>query len=81
VRFYTSVDGANVDPPRQHRQLRRPRFAPVRHHGNSDFEIGGYAWQPASDPLHGKVYEVEIRDGIDGPSPGAGPAAPVGAVR
>jgi hypothetical protein len=66
VRFYTSVDGASwtaLGNTASYGGPRSPLFAST----NSDFEIGGYAWQPASDPLHGKVYEVEIRDGIDGP--------------
>jgi hypothetical protein len=65
-RFWTSTDGGTwteFGAMGSYGGPRSPLFAST----NSDFEIGGYAWQPASDPLHGKVYEVEIRDGIDGP--------------
>lgn len=32
------------------------------------FEIGGAEWQPAANPLAGKIYEVQIRDGVGGPT-------------
>ena len=33
----------------------------------ADFEIGGSGWQPNGSPIIAKIYEVEIRDGLDGP--------------
>lgn len=34
----------------------------------SYFEVGGDGWQPVASPFTGgKVYEVQIRDGVDGP--------------
>lgn len=67
VNFYTGTDGVNwtqlgatagpyVGP-------RSAMYATTL----SNFEVGAEAWQPAAQPLTGKVYEVEIRDGIDGP--------------
>lgn len=34
---------------------------------DSFFEAGAFAWQPASNPFSGKIYEVQIRDGVNGP--------------
>jgi hypothetical protein len=31
------------------------------------WEVGGGGWQPAGTPFHGKIFEVQIRDGENGP--------------
>jgi hypothetical protein len=31
-------------------------------------EVGGEGWQPAATPLGGRVYEVQVRDGVAGPT-------------
>ena len=35
--------------------------------GNAFFEVGGEGWQPAGSSINGRLYEMQIRDGLNGP--------------
>ena len=66
IKFYTSADavtwtqlGPTQDYPGDVR--------PVHQSVGAFFEIGGEGWQPAANTLNGKIIEVRIRDGVDGP--------------
>jgi hypothetical protein len=36
--------------------------------GTGFFELGADNWQPSGDPANGRIYEAQIRDGVDGPT-------------
>lgn len=69
VKFYTSTDGvtwaqlgANVTGGSGTTTAMHPAV------DGAYFEIGAAGWQPTGSPLTGaKIYEVQIRDGVNGP--------------
>lgn len=65
IKFYTSTDKAVWTQVGSTVSYAGDRTAAWD--STADFEVGAYAWQPSNDGLTGKVYEVEIRDGVSGP--------------
>lgn len=67
VKYYTSTDGVAWTQLGASITYSGALAAVMVDTAESMFEIGAEGWQPTGNIMTGKVYEVQIRDGIDGP--------------
>ncbi|WP_157741801.1 SGNH/GDSL hydrolase family protein [Rhodococcus pyridinivorans] len=68
AKFYTSADGVTWEQLGANVSGGGAATAPLYASADdSFFEIGGIGWQPVANSFAGKVYEVQIRDGLNGP--------------